>query len=110
MTVKSLLIVSALTLSAIGIASAKSSSVTFTTPSKAGATNLKPGEYRVKVEGGQAIFTDEQQGKSFSIPVKIEQSDKKFSDTSVDSSNANGIDTIHEIDLGGTTTRLEFAQ
>jgi hypothetical protein len=110
MTVKSLLIVCALTLSTIGIASAKSYSVNFTTPTKAGATNLKPGEYQIKVEGSQAVFTDEQQGKSFSVSVKIEQSDKKFDDTSVQTTNANGMDTIHEIDLGGSTFRLEFGQ
>ena len=110
MTVKSLLIVSALALSAAGIASAKSYSVNFNSPAKVGATDIKPGEYQVKVEGAEAVFTDAQNGKSFRVPVKIEQSNRKFDDTSVDTTSANGVDTIHEIDLGGSTTRLEFGQ
>jgi len=41
-----------------------------------------------------------------SVPVKIEQSDKKFDTTSVDAAN----DTIREIDLGGSSTKLTFPQ
>lgn len=109
MTVKSLLIISALAIAATGIAAAKSYSVTLTTPTKVGTTELKPGEYEISVKGSQAIFTSDS-GKSFSVPVTIGQSDKKFSDTAVDSSSMNGQDNVKEIDLGGSTMKLQFGQ
>jgi hypothetical protein len=104
MTNKSLL-VCVLAVSSVGIASAKSYYFTLTTPAKVGATQLKPGEYEVSVKGAQAVFIKDG-GKSVSVPVKIEQSDKKFDTTSVDASN----DIIREIDLGGSSTKLTFPQ
>ena len=105
MTAKSFLLISVVGITSIGIASAKSYSFTLTTPTKAGATTLKPGDYEVSVKGTQAVFTSES-GKSVSVPVKVEQSDKKFDSTAV---NADS-DSIKEIDLGGSTTKLTFGQ
>jgi hypothetical protein len=110
MTGKSLLIVTALTLSSLGVASAKSYDIILTAPAKAGDTELKPGEYKLKVEGSQAVFTDAQNAKSFSVPVKIENRDKKFDYTSVESTNQDGMDNINAIDLGGSNTRLRLGQ
>jgi hypothetical protein len=74
----------------------------------AGATQLKPGEYRVKVEGSQAVFTDAQNTKlSVSVPVTVENSDRKFNSTAVETSNHGGMDNIQAIDLGGSNTRLK---
>jgi hypothetical protein len=106
---KSLLIISVLAITTVGIAAAKSYSVTLTAPTKVGATELKPGEYEVSVKGSQAVFTNDS-GKSFNVPVTIGQSDKKFSDTLVDTSSKDGEDNIKEIDLGGSTTKLQFGQ
>jgi hypothetical protein len=108
-TVKSLVIISVLAIAAAGIAAARSYSVTLTAPTKVGATELKPGEYEVSVKGSQAIFTSDS-GKSFSVPVTVGQSEKKFSDTMVDSSSKDGHDNIKEIDLGGSTMKLQFGQ
>jgi hypothetical protein len=110
MTAKSLLIVGALTLSSLGIASAKSFDVVLSSPTMAGTTELKPGEYRLKVEGSQAVFTEAQGSKSFTVPVKVESADRKFGQTAVESTNQNGMDNIHSIDLAGSNTRLEFGQ
>jgi hypothetical protein len=107
---KSLLIVGALTLSSLGIASAKSYDIVLNAPSKAGATELKPGDYKLKVEGSQAVFTDAENAKSVSVPVKVENSDKKFNNTVVESTNQDGMDNIHAIDLGGSNTRLNLGQ
>jgi hypothetical protein len=107
---KSLLIVGALTLASLGIASAKSYDITLSAPAMAGATELKPGEYKLKVEGSQAVFTDTENAKSFSVPVKVENSDKKFSYTSVESTNQDGMDQIKAIDLGGSNTRLSVGR
>src|SRR5580658_6452850 len=110
MTAKSLFIVGALTLSSLGIASAKSYDIVLSAPAMAGATELKPGEYKIKVEGSQAVFTGAEGSKSFSVPVKVENSGKKFDYTSVESSNQGGMDTIQAIDLGGSNTRLAIGQ
>jgi hypothetical protein len=76
----------------------------------AGSTELKPGEYRLKVEGSQAIFTDTQSSKSFTVPVKVQNNQTKFGQTVVESSSQNGMDNIHAINLAGSTTKLEFGQ
>jgi hypothetical protein len=105
MTVKSFILICVVGASTIGIASAKSYYFTLTAPAKAGVTVLKPGDYEVNVKGTQAVFTNNG-GKSITVPVKVEQSDKKFDSTSVDTNN----ETIREIDLGGSTTKLTFGQ
>jgi hypothetical protein len=108
MTAKTLLIAGALTLASFGIASAKSFDVVLSTPTMAGSTELKPGEYKLKIEGSQAVFTEAQSSKSFTVPVKVENADKKFDRTIVESTNQNGMDNIRSIDLAGSTTKLEF--
>jgi hypothetical protein len=110
MTGKSLLIVGALTLSSLGIASAKSYDIVLSAPAKAGATELKPGDYKLKIAGSQAVFTDAENAKSVSIPVKVENSEKKFNNTVVESTSQDGMDNIHAIDLGGSNTRLTLGQ
>ncbi len=107
---KSLLIFGALTLATLGIASAKSYNVVLTAPAMVGANELKPGEYTLKVEGSQAVLTSAQNSKSFSVPVNVENSGKKFDYTSVESSKQGGMDTIQAIDLGGSNTRLTVKQ
>lgn len=106
MTAKSLFIIGAVTLSSLGIASAKSYDIVLASPAMAGANELKPGDYQLKVEGSQAVFKDQQSSKSVSVPVQVENSDRKFPFTSVESTNQNGMDNIRAIDLGGSNTRL----
>jgi hypothetical protein len=76
----------------------------------AGNTELKPGAYKLKVEGTQAVFTDAQSSRTWTAPVKIENNGKKFDQTVVESSTQGNMDNIHAIDLGGSTTKLEFGQ
>jgi hypothetical protein len=106
MTAKSLLIVGALTLASVGIASAKSYDIVLSAPAKAGAMELKPGEYKLKVQGSQAVFTDQENSKSVSVPVKVENGNKRFDYTSVESTSQDGMDNINAIDLAGSNTRL----
>ena len=110
MTTRSLLIVGALTLSSLGIASAKSFDVILGAPAMAGSTELKAGEYKLKVEGTQATFTEVESSKSITVPVKIENADHKFGQTSVETSNQNGTDNIQSIGLAGSNTKLEIAK
>ncbi len=110
MSGKSSLVVLALMLSGLGTASAKSYNVTIPAPSMAGATELKAGEYKLKVEGSQAVFTDVPSGKSISVPVKVENSDKKYSYTLLETEDQNGMNIIRAIDLEGSNTRLTVGQ
>ncbi len=110
MTTKSLLFLGALTLSTLRIASAKSFDVIFTSPAMAGSTQLQPGQYKLKVDGSQATFVQTDGTKSFTVPVKVENSATKFDHTSVNTTNQNGMDNIQSINLAGSTTKLEFGQ
>jgi hypothetical protein len=106
---RTLLITGALALSTLGVASAKSYSIILSEPTKVGTSTLKPGEYEVSVKGDQAIFKSDS-GQPVSVPVKVEQGAAKFGQTAVDASNKDGMNSIQEIDLGGSATRLEFGQ
>lgn len=100
--------VTALALSSLTVLSAKTYEIILSSPTKAGSVTLKPGQYRLKVDGTTATFTDQNSSKSFTTPVKVENTDKKFDDTRVQSKKDGGTDTIEEIDLGGSKTKLGF--
>ena len=68
---------------------------------------LKAGEYRVEVNNDRATITSGKQ--SVEVPVKVENGSDKYKSTSVRYNNANGTMKIQEIHLGGTTTKLVFA-
>jgi hypothetical protein len=110
MQMKSVFITAAFALATLSIASAKSYDITLGVPAMAGNTELKAGQYKLKVDGNQAVFTNAEDAKSFTTPVRIENSDRKFDQTAIQSRNQNGTDSIREIDLGGSTTKLEFGQ
>jgi hypothetical protein len=109
-TKKSLLITSVLALSSLPLASAKSYDIILNNPAKAGSLQLAAGEYKLKVDGTNAVFTDTQTDKSYTEPVKVEKADKKFDSTMVESRIDGQMENIHSIDLGGSPTKLEFGQ
>ena len=96
-----------LALAGIPIASAKSYDVTIATPCVAHNVRLTPGEYRLKVDGSNAIFTDAN-GNSYKTPVTIQQASKKSDDTEVETKKVAGQDRIEEIRLHGSRMKLEF--
>lgn len=110
MTTKSLLIVGALSLASLGIASAKSYDIMLSDPAMVGNTMLQPGQYQLKVEGSQAVFTDVQSSKSWTAPVKLQNGNRKFDETMVESSRQGDMAHINSIDLAGSNTKLEFGQ
>ena len=105
---KKLFVISALALASLSVVSAKTYEIILSGPSKAGSVDLKPGQYKLKVEGSNAIFTDENSSKSFTTPVKVETTEKKFDGTKVQSTKDGNVDKIEEIDLGGSKTKLGF--
>jgi len=108
MTAKSFLIVGALSLASFGIASAKSYDIVLSDNTMVGTTQLQPGAYKVKVEGTQAVFTDVQNAKQFTAPVKVENGGQKFGETQVETSHQGDMDHMDAIDLAGSTTKLNF--
>jgi hypothetical protein len=72
-----------------------------------GNLQLKPGEYRLKVNGANVVFTDSK-AKEYSTPVKVNSAEKKFNDTRIETTKEGDTDRVTEIDLGGSTTKLGF--
>ena len=94
---------------AIAVASAASSyRLTVFEPSVLNGTELKPGEYKIEVKDNTAVI---KRGKdTIEAPVKVESAPSKFASTSVRYSNGNdGKQTVDEIRLGGTNTKLVFS-
>jgi hypothetical protein len=87
---------------ALGIASAASYSLNLTDPAWVGNTELKPGSYKVEMQGGEAVFTSAKE--TVEAPAVEEKADKKFRDTSFDSVDSK----IREIHLGGTNTTIKL--
>jgi hypothetical protein len=113
MTAKSLLriaSVGALGLVSLGIASAKSYDIFLNGRSMVGNTELKAGEYKLKVEGTQAVFTDVGSSKTWTAPVKVGNDTRKFDQTVVESTSQGDMAHINAIDLAGSHTKLEFGQ
>jgi VCBS repeat-containing protein len=70
--------------------------------------DLQAGEYKVALAGSKVTFTALKTGKSVETEATVQTADKKFPLTLVDAESVSGANKIHEIDLGGTTTKLMF--
>jgi len=105
---KKLMVAGVLILSSLSILSAKSYSIMLSSTTKAGSVQLKPGEYKLTVQGANAVFTEVNGSKSYTTPVKVQEVDKKFTDTRVQSNKDGDGERIDEIDLGGSKTKLGF--
>ena len=108
MTKRSLLLLGVLAMSILSIASAKSYTVSFTSRVTVGTAQLPAGEYSLKVNGSNVVFTNVDSNKSVTTPVKIENVDKKYGTTSVETTQQGNATRIDDIQLGGSTTKLEF--
>ncbi len=87
---------------------AKSYDITLSKSAKAGTLDLAAGDYAVSHDGSKVKFTAVKSGKSMETDATVENSDKKFATTLVDTEATNDSVKIHEIDLGGTVTKLKF--
>jgi len=104
MTNKWLIIIA---LAGMSIASAKSYDIAIASPCMVHNIRLNPGQYRLKLDGANAIFTDAS-GNSFKTTVKVQQLAKKFDDTEVQTTRIAGQDRVQEIRLNGTKMQLDF--
>ena len=93
---------------AMAIASAASSyHFSIFQSSYVGGKELKAGDYKVELNGDKAMIKVGKQ--TLEATVKVENGTEKFSETSVRYANTDGKMTVQEIRLGGTTTKLVFA-
>jgi hypothetical protein len=60
------------------------------------------------VDGDKAIFTNVDSNKQFSVPVKVETAAKKFEYTKIGETINGNVDALKDIQLGGSTTQLDF--
>jgi len=100
----------ALFLSLVAVGSAKSWDISVVSPTKTGNVMLPKGDYSVKVNNDQATFRDVDSGKTYSVPVKIETADHKYSQTAVETHQQGDTPVMQCLDLGGTTEKLEFGE
>lgn len=93
----------------LGIATAASTyHVRISDPTWVGQTELKPGDYQVKVEGDKITF---KMGKNVvEVPAKVETNASKFSDTQMDIKTENGQAKLKELDLGGTKSKVVLGE
>ncbi|HTS32279.1 MAG TPA: hypothetical protein VMH81_40700 [Bryobacteraceae bacterium] len=110
MKLRSMLLTGALAFASLSIANAKSYHITLDESAQAGAVQLAAGEYKVKVDGSNAIFTNIDTGKSTSAPVKVENTGKKHDTTAVDTTKASGTNKLQAIELGGSDETLQFGE
>lgn len=92
------------TLALTALAASNTFHVTFDSAAWIGGTQVKPGDYKVQIEGDKAILKS---GKTvIEAPAKLETVEHKYaaSGVVVDSNQK-----VREIQIGGTKDRIVFA-
>ena len=82
--------------------------VTLYEPSVINGMELKPGEYRLEVNGNKATLKGAKQ--SVEASVKVEEEPAKTSSTTVRYNTVEGKYKVEAIRLGGTKTKLVFGE
>ena len=94
-------------LAGASIASARSYDIAIASRCMVHDIQLHPGQYRLKLDGANAIFTDAN-GNTFKTTVKVQQEARKFDDTEVQTRRVADQDHVQEIRLDGTKMQLDF--
>lgn len=80
--------------------------VTLTESAVIAGSVVKPGDYKIVINGDKATLTS---GKTIlEVPVKVETGTQKFQYTSVESRTEAGKTMLDDIHVGGTSTTLVF--
>jgi len=93
---------------ALAVASAENYRVTLSQPSTVKGNQLKAGEYRLNVENTKCTLVNGKQ--SVEVPVKVETVEKKYDSTAVRYKGVGEKQSITEIRIGGTKTKLVFEE
>jgi hypothetical protein len=93
---------------ALAVASAENFRVTLSQPSTVKGNQLKAGDYRLNVENTKCTLVNGKQ--SVEVNVKVETVEKKFDTTAVRYTTVGEKQSIKEIRIGGTKTKLIFEE
>jgi long-subunit fatty acid transport protein len=108
MKLKTLVLAGVLAIFTMSMAVAKTYDISFSSLTKAGSAELKPGDYRLSVNGNKATFTEVNTLKTVSTEVKVENTETKFGDTKVDTTTDGNATAVKDIELGGSKVKLDF--
>lgn len=108
MSKTSFLLVGVLSLCSLAAAGSKSYDISLPVAAKAGSVQLPAGDYKVKIDGTNAIFMVPSTRQTFTAPIKVVQGTHKFNYTAVETAPEGGAERITAIDLGGTSNQVEF--
>jgi len=103
---KTLLVLLALT--SFAFAGTKKYDVTFGSPAVLGGMEVESGQYQLSFDGSKVTLVNSNSRKSFETTATVQTSEKKYSETIVQSKRVDGKDLVNEIQLGGTKTALDF--
>jgi hypothetical protein len=87
---------------------AKNYEISVRSATKVGSVVLKPGDYRIKVEGSNAIFSKEDSSTTFTTPGKLETVSSHFDKTILHQVQDGDQARITSIELKGTQSLLKF--
>jgi hypothetical protein len=78
-------------------------------PAAVGTVQLPPGDYRIHLDGGKAVFNAEESHQSMETAVVVHNAATKYDETSITMTKGkDGGDRIEEITLHGTNMKLDF--
>lgn len=96
-----------LAIAGLSLAGAKSYDVAIPSVTVVHNLRLKPGDYHIKLQGSNVIFTNAY-GDSFKTTATVQTASTKAEYTEVETKKIAGQDQVEEILLGGSRTKLEF--
>jgi hypothetical protein len=89
-------------------ANARSCEIFLASPTQAGSVLLLPGQYRVSLDGGEAVFQDVRSTRSFRTAVKVEDNGSAYDATRISTTHDSGARRMNAIEFEGSGTRIEF--
>lgn len=96
-----------LTLAAVSLAAPKTCEILLPRRTVAGTNTLAPGQYRVEVEGTQAVFTNVMTGRAVTAPVKVETT-KNHEASAVAVDKRGDTRVLKSIELANSDQTLQF--
>ena len=91
----------------VALISAKTFTFSIAEPTQAGKVQLKPGQYSLKVEGEQVQLLDKS-GRQIDASAKVQTADRKFDQTAVATTKADGASRLESVQLGGSNFKVVF--
>jgi hypothetical protein len=99
-----------LLLAGLSAAASRSCEILLAAPTQAGSVLLQPGQYRVSLDGSEAVFQEVRSARSFRTAVKVEDGGAEFEKTRILTNKNAGPRRVDAIEFEGSTTKIEFQQ